>query len=144
MLVLRMPRVPRERTTVQERVIAAIETLDLTAIQRKLTNRTAGLGWSEVETSEAIRWYRRFLILRVLYPERQIAPSHAVDVVWRAHMLNTSQYAADCDCIFGAFLHHELNPKRGEGFSRAMLEGFAEAQVLSKLEFGVASPAIGG
>ncbi len=29
-----------------------------------------------------------------------------MDEVWHAHILDTRRYAADCDCVFGEFIHH--------------------------------------
>jgi hypothetical protein len=84
----------------------AIEELDLDPIKVKLMHEASGEGWS-LERAEAVeKEYRRFLLLMKKYPEEQAAPLMDVDIFWHYHILDTMKYAADCETVFGYFLHH--------------------------------------
>ena len=50
--------------------------------------------------------YRRFLTLMKKYPHEQTSPLVDVDMFWHYHILDTMKYAADCEAVFGYFLHH--------------------------------------
>jgi hypothetical protein len=41
-----------------------------------------------------------------LFPREHTAPLFDVDIFWHYHILDTMKYAADCEQIFGYFLHH--------------------------------------
>jgi hypothetical protein len=84
----------------------AIAALDLEPIKVKLMHRESGEGWS-LERASAVEFeYRRFLFLMKKYPNEQTAPLVDVDTFWHYHILDTMKYAADCDAVFGYFLHH--------------------------------------
>ncbi|MEC5162921.1 MULTISPECIES: glycine-rich domain-containing protein [unclassified Janthinobacterium] len=83
-----------------------ITELDLDPIKVKLMHRESGEGWS-LEKANAVEFeYRRFLILMKQYPTEQAAPLFDVDTFWHYHILDTMKYSADCDAIFGHFMHH--------------------------------------
>ncbi|GAA1386649.1 hypothetical protein GCM10009639_10680 [Kitasatospora putterlickiae] len=46
-------------------------------------------------------------------PGAQLSPSHLVDHGWHAFLMHTREYAAFCDRVAGAFLHH--HPGDGDG-----------------------------
>ena len=84
----------------------AIAELDLEPIKVKLMHEESGEGWS-LEHAIAIEFeYRRFLILMKKFPHEQTAPLMDVDIFWHYHILDTMKYAADCEAVFGYFLHH--------------------------------------
>lgn len=84
-----------------------IEALDLEPIVFTLTHPDDGEpGMTLAKADEAVRHYRAFLHLLALYPDRQIVPTKVIDAVWHAHILDTSKYAADCEQVFGRFVHH--------------------------------------
>ena len=84
----------------------AIAELDLEPIKVKLMHEESGEGWT-LERASAIEFeYRRFLILMKKYPHEQTAPLVDVDMFWHYHILDTMKYAADCEAVFGYFLHH--------------------------------------
>jgi hypothetical protein len=64
----------------------------------------------DVGTAErALAEYRRFLRLhQVAGParEHQVAASKLVDLIWHEHVLDTKQYFADSERLFGRYLHH--------------------------------------
>ncbi|MYM37156.1 glycine-rich domain-containing protein-like [Duganella sp. FT50W] len=84
----------------------AIAALDLEPIKVKLMHAASGAGWT-LERANGVEFeYRRFLYLMKKYPFEQTAPLVDVDIFWHYHILDTIKYAADCDAVFGHFLHH--------------------------------------
>jgi hypothetical protein len=84
----------------------AIAALDLEPIKVKLMHEESGEGWT-LERANAVEFeYRRFLILMKKFPDEQTAPLVDVDTFWHYHILDTMKYAADCEAVFGHFLHH--------------------------------------
>ena len=56
--------------------------------------------------AELLLSYDLFLYLMKKFPNEHTAPMFDVDIFWHYHILDTMKYAADCDAIFGYFLHH--------------------------------------
>jgi hypothetical protein len=84
----------------------AIADLDLEPIKVKLMHEESGEGWT-LQKANAVEFeYRRFLYLMKTFPHEQTAPLFDVDIFWHYHILDTMKYAADCDVVFGYFLHH--------------------------------------
>ena len=77
--------------------------LDLT---NEVRSARAAYDWSVEEAAEAELEYRRFLWLCYLDDGPAGAIHSDADKVWHHHILNTRGYAADCDRMFGHFLHH--------------------------------------
>lgn len=86
-----------------ETALARVETLDFTMLKHKLGEEK---GWSPEHQSEVENLYRRFLALNIVYPDRKICPTGPVDEFWHAHILDTRAYEADCNFLFGQYLHH--------------------------------------
>lgn len=89
-----------------DQVVGEIESLDLEPIKFKLACKDDGPGWSAQHIERMAQAYKRFLILLARYPDMTIAPTRDIDTVWHTHILDTRKYAADCQRIFGEFLHH--------------------------------------
>lgn len=89
-----------------ENHFAPIAALDLDPIKVKLMHKESGEGWSRSYADAVEFEYRRFLHLMKKYPGEQVAPLFDVDVFWHYHILDTMKYAADCEAVFGYFLHH--------------------------------------
>lgn len=87
-------------------LLHGIQDLDLDMIRQKLLDPDEGVGWTVECCDRAVEEYRRYLALARAYPELTLVPSHAVDKVWHAHILDTRRYGEDCQRIFGYFLHH--------------------------------------
>lgn len=86
--------------------MTTIAALDLEPIKVKLMHKESGEGWT-LERANAVEFeYRRFLYLMKTFPNEQTAPLVDVDTFWHYHILDTMKYAADCDALFGYFLHH--------------------------------------
>jgi hypothetical protein len=81
--------------------------LDLTSIKIKLMHQQSGEGWSLDKANAVEKEYRRFLCLMKLFPHESMAPLVDVDTFWHYHILDTVKYAADCEQVFGYFLHHD-------------------------------------
>lgn len=86
--------------------LASIAALDLTPVKAKLMHEESGEGWSLAYAEKIEREYRRFLHLVKQFPDEHVVPLFDVDVFWHYHILHTMKYAADCDLVFGYFLHH--------------------------------------
>jgi hypothetical protein len=84
----------------------AVTELNLDPIKMKLMHVESGEGWSLEKANAVEKEYRRFLCLMKLFPEENTAPLVDVDTFWHYHILDTMKYAADCDKVFGYFLHH--------------------------------------
>ena len=89
-----------------EHVMAEVESLDLEPIKFKIGCKEDGYGWTGEHADRIELAYRRFLVLRAKFPQQQIAPTRDIDAFWHAHILDTRKYAADCERIFGEFVHH--------------------------------------
>jgi hypothetical protein len=115
-----------------------IAELDLDPIKVKLMHKESGEGWS-LEQANAVEFeYRRFLCLMKLFPHEQTAPLFDVDIFWHYHILDTMKYAADCEQIFGYFLHHfPYVGLRGDGDDEAVHHRVgARMQQLYEATFG--------
>lgn len=81
--------------------------LDLNFIINKLSSPNYELAtWPRDLAEEVVELYRRFLHLNKLFPGEGLVPTRDIDECWHIHILNTKQYATDCDKIFGHYLHH--------------------------------------
>ena len=83
-----------------------IAELDLDCIKFKLMNTEDGEGWTREQVDKTEKWYKRFLSLMILFPEKVILPTKLVDKFWHYHILDTQKYAEDCQDVFGYFVHH--------------------------------------
>lgn len=88
---------------VVEAALARVEALDFSMLKHKLGEEK---GWSPEHQSEVENLYRKFLALNVVYADRKICPTGPVDEFWHAHILDTRAYEADCNYLFGQYLHH--------------------------------------
>jgi len=87
--------------------LAAIQQLDLSQVKRKIMEPSPeGKGWDQETADRAELWYRRYLEVCLRHPEFPAVPNRHIDDFWHQHILDTRAYAADCQNIFGEFLHH--------------------------------------
>jgi hypothetical protein len=92
--------------TFSQNAFAVITALDLDPIKVKLMHKESGEGWSLAKVNAVEMEYRRFLYLMKSFPNEKTAPLVDVDTFWHYHILDTMKYAADCEHVFGYFLHH--------------------------------------
>jgi len=119
-------------------LVAAMErvaALDFSMLRMKLVQEH---GWTEEVCDEVEHLYRLFLALNLRYPGQKICPTGPIDEFWHAHILDTRAYAADCQQLFGEYLHHyPYFGMRGPD-DRADLEAtFASSRELFIRHFGI-------
>ncbi len=111
--------------------------IDLRPIFFKMQCEGETLNGEAIDFDVAERTYRQFLTLHANHPGRTIVPSELLDLVWHYHILDTRKYVADCERIFGGYLHHD--PYFGIGSDEsyeANQRAWRETQVLWEAEFG--------
>src|SRR5258706_932215 len=91
-----------------ERVLAAIQALDVESVKVRMMDPERGEGWTQERADAAAVTYKNFLSMLVKHPEdaEEIAMSEDTDEFWHTHILQTRKYADDCEAVFGGFLHH--------------------------------------
>ena len=110
----------------------------LPAIAYKLMYPETGKGWTKEQTEKAIAHYVMFMALKHEYPNVEIVPSEEIDRVWHHHILDTQNYGADCQQVFGSFIHHfPYFGIRSEADRQNLNTTFARTQALFKEHFGV-------
>lgn len=116
---------------------AAIAALDLDSIKVKLMRPDDGDGWT-LEQANAVEFeYRRFLYLMKMFPHEHTAPRVDVDRFWHCHILHTKKYSADCEAVFGYFLHHfPQTGSRGKEDEAALARMGERMRVLYEEAFG--------
>ena len=120
--------------------LAKVAELDFSMLGRKLVEE---YGWAEEKVREAEDLYRKFLALNAIYPDRKICPTGPIDEFWHAHILDTRAYAAECDHVFGSFLHHfPYFGMRGPEDRQNLEDAFAQSRELFIVHFGI-DPCIG-
>ncbi len=94
--------------------------------------------WSKDEAVTVIKQYRRYLFLRIKYPNETLPPSKEIDEAWHAHILHTKMYRHFCQQVFGhleeQFLDH--NPAQDAQNDALFSQFFKQTQSLYKKEFG--------
>ena len=114
-----------------------IEAIDFSLIKLKLRDKEEGLGWTTHRCNQVEREYKRFLTLKRAYPEKDIVPHKLLDHFWHQHILDTEQYATDCQLVFGRFLHHyPYFGMNGKQDAQNLSDAFEETKALYKLHFG--------
>jgi hypothetical protein len=109
--------------------------LDFTLLKTKLVEER---GWTVELADEVEELYRKFLALNARYPDRKICPTGPIDDFWHAHILDTRAYAADCDLLFGRFLHHfPYFGMRGPADRADLEQTFQESVELFIIHFGI-------
>src|SRR6185436_10721057 len=85
-------------------VPAVIRDLDLEPVRKRLMRKK---GWTSAHADRMIEEYREYLALFYFHPgEELVPPSQDLDDVWHEHILDTQRYSADCQRVFGRFIHH--------------------------------------
>ena len=117
--------------------VAAVDQIDLTPVNTKLRHDDPQ-RWTDEILAETELNYRRFLALNAAFPGATLSVNELLDDYWHQHILDTRKYAADCETIFGEFLHHY--PYFGladEQEWQANLDTFAYTQQIWQEAFGV-------
>jgi hypothetical protein len=80
-----------------------IQELDLEPIKYKLIKEQ---NWTIDKADKVEKLYKTYLLLFALYPHEEHVPTQDIDDMWHGHILDTQKYMADCQDIFGYYLHH--------------------------------------
>lgn len=81
-----------------------IGALDFSKIHTQLKSRK---GWEDARIAAADAEYRKFLWLLAAYPGEMMVPwSVDMDDFWHQHILNTADYTATCQKLFGKYIDH--------------------------------------
>ena len=113
------------------------EHLDLSGLRFKLARPEEGAPPSEDHIDLMEAEYRKFLALRLAYPDADIVPCKLVDEMWHRHILDTRAYADDCERIFGSFMHHfPYFGLRGEDDAQALSDAYADTLKRYRDAFG--------
>ena len=115
--------------------LARVMLLDFSMLVRKLQGEHQ---WTAEHCAEVEILYRKFMALNIRYPDKKICPSGPIDEFWHAHILDTRAYAADCETLFGEYLHHfPYFGMRGPKDRNDLEAAFEESMDLFVLHFGV-------
>jgi hypothetical protein len=90
--------------------------------------------WNKQDAEQCVRLYKIFLWLNKLYAGAPLVPTREIDECWHNHILHTRQYTADCQQIFGTYLHHTPT-QRGEN-DAALARDYLRTKALYQQEFG--------
>ncbi|MET0143518.1 MAG: hypothetical protein ABW328_01840 [Ilumatobacteraceae bacterium] len=125
--------------------VAAAETvvdqIDLAPINAKLRHDDPET-WTDQSLGVVERRYRRFLVLNLLHPHTTLSVDKGLDAYWHQHILDTRKYAADCELIFGYFLHHYPYFGMDDAVEwQENIELYAATQQLYEDAFGADPPA---
>ena len=116
-----------------------VERIDLDRIVWKVINDPYKPEMSGDEVLRAVHQYRRFLSLKLRHPKANLVPTDDIDLIWHTHILDTENYALDCQKLFGSFLHHYPNfGQFGNETQEGMGEMFNETSELWVKEYGEA------
>lgn len=116
--------------------LTKLKKLDLAPIAYQLMHPAQGKGWTKEKTTQALLRYLMFLCLIYLYPQQKIIPTVEIDRVWHHHILDTSKYAADCEMLFGRFIHHFPYLKPEKDIERWQQE-LSQSKTLFQKHFGI-------
>jgi hypothetical protein len=108
--------------------------IDLRAVMAHVAEDT---GMEGADLARAEELYRQFLTLKGRYPDMTVVPPKLVDTVWHTHITFTRQYMADCEVLFGEYLHHTPDVAGAEGMFETITVPAYQA------EFGVNLKAYG-
>ena len=82
-----------------------VASMNFDSIVWKIIDSDKSLSKKEVRNS--VEQYKKFLSLKRKYPDSTLVPTREIDSVWHAHILDTKNYADDCNMLFGKFMHHK-------------------------------------
>lgn len=126
-----------KKNTTIKRKLGLVQSLNFTQLKSKLRKPEEGKGLTVKQANQAEKLYKQFLCLLVLHPEKQIVPNRIIDHFWHAHILDTRRYHADCEKIFGYYVHHyPYFGLRGKQDAKNLQNSFKETNELWVAEFG--------
>ena len=97
---------------------------------------------SEIQVENAVREYKKMLVMVQMYPTAPVVPSKPVDMVWHAHILDTQNYTRDCLRMFGQYLHHAPSFGNAPEDKEMLLEKYDVMLDLYEKTFGEKAPQV--
>jgi hypothetical protein len=121
-----------------QQAMSLIDSVDLSMVKLKIMDKEEGQGWDEEYADYVESRYRRYLCMILLSGGKgSVVPTKEIDLFWHQHILDTRAYAADCDRVFGEFLHHfPYFGMRGEDDARNLESAFEETKATYFRLFG--------
>jgi len=80
--------------------------IDLQNISFLVSKKEDGPKWSAAKAKKIEKYYKQFLYLSYLFPEKVLVPTKDIDEYWHHHIMDTEKYYRDCYSIFGYIFHH--------------------------------------
>ena len=118
-------------------ITQSVRELDVERIAWKVKNSSHGPEMNDEDIGMAINQYRKYLTLKIRYPNVNLVPTEDIDLIWHTHILDTENYALDCERLFGKFLHHKpYFGKFSEESQSEMGYFYDETSFLWEKEFG--------
>jgi hypothetical protein len=118
-----------------------IAAIDLEMVKMKMQDPEEGAGWSAAQCESGEIEYKRFLHLCQKHGKGMV-PTNTMDTMWHYHILDTRAYHADCQNIFGGYMHHyPYFGMRGEQDAQDLSDAFDRTKSLYMESFG--EPIIG-
>lgn len=62
--------------------------------------------WTRDRAEKAVQNYTRYMAVTKALGGLQMVPNGDIDEIWHMHILDTRAYMADCNALFGEYLHH--------------------------------------
>lgn len=95
-------------------------------------------GWDSDFAALAIIEYKKYMLLKVFFPEAELPPAQAVDTVWHLHLLYTLSYQAFCAALGAEFIDHDLD--HGCADEARRIESYADTLSAYETLFGQKVP----
>jgi hypothetical protein len=139
METLKMETLTKSKCKDPSQIMKDLQELDLDCIKIKLMlmqKKETGRHWTMDKINKVCGMYKNFLYLAAT-EEDSVVPTSDIDEFWHVHILDTQKYYADCERIFGNFIHHfPYFGIRSDGDGEELEEAFKKTCGLYKDAFG--------
>jgi len=88
-----------------EQALALTATWDFKLAIEKVLEIKNG-EWTRDRAEKAVQNYTRYMAVTKALGGLQMVPNGDIDEIWHMHILDTRAYMADCNALFGEYLHH--------------------------------------
>ena len=103
--------------------------LNLNHLIPRLCADADGGNMGPSEAALAVREYGRYLELARRFPSVELVPTTLMDKAWHLHILDSQRYMADCEQLFGNYLHHVPAPVEANDDERGEMESLFQRTV---------------
>ncbi|UUC85067.1 hypothetical protein NPN27_07980 [Stutzerimonas stutzeri] len=88
-----------------EQALTLTETWEFELAIEKILEIKTG-EWTRARANKAVQNYKRYMAVTKALGGLQMVPNGDIDEIWHMHILDTRAYMADCNALFGEYLHH--------------------------------------